>query len=362
MAVIKLALHAMATRFELVAHGGNAARLRAAGEEALAEIERLEDQLSLYRPGSDIARLNALAAKGPVRVTPTLFALLQHARQLHHASDGAFDITIGPLVRCWGFMGGEGGVPRPDALAAARACVGMSLVELDAGNSTVRFAREGVMLDLGALGKGYALERAVDLLREAGVTSALLHSGTSSVCALGSPPDAQAWQVAVPRPRRFGVPPLGGSSGVPFGVLSRPARDGSASPGPPAGQPQAGHPGHEPRQTPLAIAPLRDESLSVSAVWGRWFESEGKVFGHVLDPRTGCPVSGAVMAVVVLPSASETDALSTALLVLGREGPPTIARARPGAKTLVVLENKGTFQVEASGIALWKESNTDKHG
>src|SRR3989442_10292235 len=101
MATVAVARQAMATRFEIVLHGGNPVALRAAGEEALAEIARLEDQLSLYRPSSEIAHLNARAAREPVKVSPALFALLQHAQQLHRESGGAFDITVAPLVRCW---------------------------------------------------------------------------------------------------------------------------------------------------------------------------------------------------------------------------------------------------------------------
>src|SRR6185436_12336620 len=104
MPPVTLACNAMATRFEIVLHGDNPVALRAAGEEALREIERLEAQLSLYRPASEIFHLNARAAREPVKVSPALFALLQRAKRLHEETDGAFDITIAPLVRCWGFM------------------------------------------------------------------------------------------------------------------------------------------------------------------------------------------------------------------------------------------------------------------
>src|ERR1035437_7683618 len=106
MPLITVACHAMATRFEIAMHGENPHALRAAGEEALRQIDQLEDQLSLFRTGSEISYLNARAAKGPVRVTPGLFALLQQAQKLSIESSGAFDITVAPLVRCWGFMGG----------------------------------------------------------------------------------------------------------------------------------------------------------------------------------------------------------------------------------------------------------------
>ena len=316
----------MATRFELVLHGDDPVALRAAGEEALEEIERLEARLSLFCPSSEIAHLNARAAWEPVRVTPAVFGLLQQAQRLHQESGGAFDITIAPLVRCWGFMGGSGHLPQPAELAEARACVGMSLVQLDPSDFTIRFARPGVMLDLGAIGKGYAIERAAEVLREAGVTSALLHGGTSSVQALGHPPDAEHWKIAIEHPQaspRF-------------------------QPASPSSQPPAASPGL------LAAVPLCDEAMSVSAVWGKSFQAEGRTFGHVLDPRTGQPVTGTVLAAVVLPSATETDALSTALLTLGPAGHDAIANLRPGMRTLLVIESAAGFRVEARGIArLW---------
>src|SRR5512143_2425865 len=146
MPKVTLARNAMATRFEIVLHGENPVALRAAGEEALDEVERLEAQLSLFRPSSEVAHLNARAARGPVRVTPPVFALIEHARRLSLETRGAFDITVAPLVRCWGFMGGSGRQPTPAELAVARQKVGMHLVLCNTVDLTVSFAREGVML------------------------------------------------------------------------------------------------------------------------------------------------------------------------------------------------------------------------
>src|SRR5438874_3251090 len=200
MATVTLARHAMATRFEIVLHGEREAALRAAGEEVLNEIERLEAQLSLYRPSSEIAQVNARAAHEPVRVSPRVFSLLEQARRLSLETDGAFDITIAPLVKCWGLMGDPGHLPTEQEIEEARSRVGMRLVELNENDCTVHFAREGVMLDLGAIGKGYALEQAVELLREEGISSALIHGGTSSIYGLGHPADAQAWSIAIHHP------------------------------------------------------------------------------------------------------------------------------------------------------------------
>lgn len=289
---IRVARNAMATRFEIALHGSNAVSLRAAGEEALDEVDRLESRLSLYRPETEIARVNAGAHLAPVRVTPEVFRLLDRARQLSVETGGAFDITIAPLVRCWGFMGGRAALPSPDEVAMARAVVGMSLVEFDRANYAIRFKVPGVMLDLGAIGKGYAIDRAADVLREAGVTSALIHGGTSSTFALGRPPGGERWKVAI----------------------TSPTRDDAH---------------------PFAAVELEDESLSVSAVWGRSFESGEKSFGHIIDPRTGYPLEGRLLSAIVFPSATEGDALTTALLTdpsLGEQ----IGLARPSLRYAVL--------------------------
>lgn len=315
MTTITLACQAMATRFEIVLHGEDAVSLRAAGEEALREVERLDARLSFYRPDSEISHLNTDAAHRPVRVSPDLFALLQHAKNLSEQTSGAFDITIAPLLRCWGFRDGQGTIPHPDELARARAMIGMHQVHLDASGSTVQFARAGMLLDLGAIGKGFAVERACEILRETGVTSALIHGGTSTIYALGQPPDETTWTVAVAQPP------------------SVPAE----------------------MQIPITLA-LADEALSVSAEWGKCFESEGRTYGHVLDPRSGQPVQGAVLAAVVSPSPTETDALSTALLVLGRAGQERISGLRPGAKTLLITKSGDKFVTDATGSA-WQSAS-----
>jgi thiamine biosynthesis lipoprotein len=165
------------------------------------------------------------------------------------------------------------------------------------------------MLDLGAVGKGYAVGRAAEILQEIGVASALIHGGTSTVYAIGHPPDSEYWKVALEHPP--------GTTAV-----------ADAWPG--------------------AIE-LRDEAMSVSAVWGKCFMAGGKMLGHVIDPRSGEPVNRALLTVVVLPSATETDALSTALLVLGAEEHDAIAKLRPGLKSVLITDANGKFRTETHG-------------
>src|SRR5690606_9480803 len=128
---VRLARMAMGSRWELVVQGDDATWLRAVGEEVLNEITRLDDHLSIYKPTSAVSRINARAARAPVPVEPRLFRLLQTAQKLHEATSGAFDITVGPLMKAWDFVHNTGRLPDPQVLSEARARVGMHRVHLD---------------------------------------------------------------------------------------------------------------------------------------------------------------------------------------------------------------------------------------
>ena len=269
---LTVAAEAMATRFEVALHSAPEATLRAAAEEALAEITRLEGILSLYQPTSEIAHLNQRAAHEPVRVSNEVFTLLERCVKLSQQTQGAFDITLAPLMKCWRFMNDTGAAPTDEAIAEALARTGTQHLQLNPTDTTVQFAREGVMLDLGSIGKGYALEQAAALLRENEFENFLIHGGTSTVCAHGTQVDGTPWRVAVKHP--------------------------------------------DEKQPPLHIVDLQNESLSVSGIGGKSFiDAEGNEQGHVIDPRTGRPTQAARVAAVVCDSATESDAWATAFLV-----------------------------------------------
>lgn len=315
---------AMASRFELILEGENEAWLRAAGEEALSEIGRLDRQLTIFSPASEVSRINARAAQEAVPVEPRLFELLRLCKKLHEETVGTFDITVAPLMRAWGFYHGGGRLPLEETLEKAREVTGMHLVHLDAERRTIAFEREGVLLDFGAIGKGYAVDEAIAILREAGVERAFLHGGTSTAYGIGTSEDGRRWQVALPYPGEYAAP-IEGPERQPAGEVERSGSDDAV----------------------LAVAPLEEASLSVSAVWGKAFEADGKTLGHVLDPRLGRPVEGAMMTAVVASSATEADALSTALLVLGRESAALIERLRERARMLLLFatDNDESFEV-----------------
>lgn len=327
MELVRVARNAMATRFEVALHGEDPVSLRAAAEEALDEIEQLESRLSLFLPSSDISRVNARAAVEPVRVGAQVFRLLSMAKDLHRETSGTFDVTIGPLMRCWGLMGGKGTLPDTESIEAARAKVGMQHVILREDDFTVQFERPGMMIDLGGIGKGFGMEYAVEVLLEAGVTSALLHGGTSTIYALGTPPEADAWDVAIEAPEAE-------DEGTEEVIVS--------------GEDSAPEP-----ESVLAVVSLKDEAMSVSGIHGKSFSVDGKVYGHVLDPRIGRPVQGASLSAVVLKSATLTDALSTALLTLGFSDYSRVVSNRPEMRFLLGgAESGNEKRFETRGIEL----------
>jgi thiamine biosynthesis lipoprotein len=231
----------MACRFEVVLPGEDAHLLPAA-RTALNLVDRLEARLSLFRESSELSYVNRMADQGPVRVHPALFALLRQSAELHAATEGAFDITSTPLSRCWGFLRREATVPAEESITRARASVGMGLVELEAASKTVRFARPGVELNLGSIGKGYALDRMGVKLRRLAVRHALLSAGGSSILAIGA--DRGGWPVDL-SPRLCG-------------------------------------------EARLARLLLRDVAMATSGAGEQFVLADGRRYGHVLDPRTGC--------------------------------------------------------------------------
>lgn len=305
--IVQLACRAMNTRFEVALWGRDNDYLTAVAEEALREIQALDAQLSFYRDDSDIRLLNVVAAHRPVTIEPRLFRLLQRARELSELTDQAFDPAVAPLLQAWGFTGEGGRIPTEEELEAARRISGIHLLEMDADVLTVRFAAEGVMLDLGAIGKGYAVERAAELINDYEVPGALLHGGTSTVHAIGTQPDGSPWQIAL--------------------------RDPTTSDG------------------ALQAVTLRDQALSVSGAHGKSFTADGEEYTHVLDPRDGRPVRGALLSAVRCTSATDSDALSTALLVRGASFFPTLREIAPEASALILEQSdSGAYQVSTLSL------------
>ena len=297
---------AMGTQFTIYLYAPDGERASELFSEGFDEIERIEEALSNYRATSELSRINRLAGKEAVVTDPEVFALLKASLEYSARSDGALDITVGPLMRAWGFFRGQGHYPSANELEQARASVGWRNVKLDAPARSVRFLKPGMELDLGGIGKGYAADRVVDLLRDAGVRAALVDAGSSTLMALGAPPGAAGWRVLIPKPGD--------------------------------------------RAHTISTVFLRDESLSTSGSYEKFFRLEGRTYCHIMDPRSGRPVQEMLQTSVIAPTATITDALSTTLFVLGRSAGERLLQTEPQAEALWV-EPQGNEEITTVG---WK--------
>lgn len=282
--LVRRAHYIMGTVFEIEAYGQDAEGTAAAVEEAFAAIRRADEILSDYRDDSELSRLNRDGAKGFVPLSAELFAVLRQSVEYARLTDSAFDVTVGPAVDAWRQASQEGRLPDDRERSHWLSRVGYSRLRLDESQRAARFDRPGMRVDLGAIGKGWAVDRAAEILRQRGVERALISAGTSSIYALGAPPGQLAWKVAIRHPRR--------------------------------------------EEDLLALVLLRDESLSTSASYEQTHEVAGKAYSHILDPRTGWPVDAMWSSTVIAPAAAESDALSTAAFVLGLERAEAMLRER----------------------------------
>lgn len=285
----------MACRFEITLPSGSPAAVEAA-QAQLAAADRLEAQLSIFREHSEVSLLNrraAAEAEAAVPVSASLFELLRLCRLLYRDSKGAFDITSAPLSRCWGFLRRAGRIPTDAELQVARSLVGGDKLLLDDAEQSVRFAQAGVEINLGSIGKGYALDcLQADLRRRARV--ALISAGASSFYAVGAGVRQRGWQVGIRHPRR--------------------------------------------RQRRLAILKLRDAALATSGDEEQYFEYAGRRYGHIIDPRSGQPAAGVTSVSVVASSAAVADALATAFYVGGRQLAQAYTARRPNV-LVIMLES-----------------------
>jgi thiamine biosynthesis lipoprotein len=266
---------AMGSTYSLVLYGEDRAKLEMASEDAFEEVRRLDHLLSNYRPESEWSQVNRYAAERPVKVSAELFQLLSACVEYSRQSEGAFDISVGPLMKVWGFYKGSGHLPQRTEVLKALEKVGYRNILLDASSKTVRFAKDGVELDPGGIGKGYAVDRMVDILRRDGIAVALVSASGSSIYALGAPPGETGWKVRIRDPK-------------------------------------------DEAKTVTEVT-LKNESMSTSGSYEKFFWAEGKIYSHIMDPRTGYPSTGMLSASVITPLTLDSEAWTKPYYINGRE-------------------------------------------
>jgi FAD:protein FMN transferase len=283
----------MACVYAIEVYGPDAEALPRVLEEAFDEVDRIDRLMSHYKAESPLSRLNREAARHPVTVEPELFDFISEAMRYNRVSDGAFDITVGPLMKAWGFFRGEGRMPSPEELAAARRHVGAAHVSLSPAAKSIGFDDSGVELDLGGIAKGYAVDRVVRLLRERQVSAALISAGGSTIYGLGAPPNRDGWEVAIQDPL-------------------------------------------DPQKIAWTVR-LKDRALSVAGSSEKSFESDGVRYSHIMDPRTGQPVQGMLSVAVLTSTGTAGDALDDAFFVLGPRGSRRLLKQLPATEVFFFL-------------------------
>ena len=271
----------MGTYVEVVSQDSRAARI------VFDEIKRIEKLLSKYDPDSEVSLLNRT---GTVTAGPDLYYLLTRSKEFWFATDGAFDITVGPLMDIWGFTAKNFRQPSDDEIRAALSGVGMNKIIVHPLDNVVKFTVSGSAIDTGGLGKGYAIDCAVGLLRAAGVRSCLINAGGQIYC-------------------------LGTNAGAPWRIAVRDPR--SLKPG--------------------GSFDLVDKAVATSGDYEQFFIAGGRRFSHIMDPRTGRPVdSGVISATVIADDGLTADFLATSLIVMGKEKGMALLERYPGAVAKVV--------------------------
>lgn len=271
----------MDTLVSIRVYGDDPDILKAAVAAAYGEMRRIADLVDRFPlPGSpdcrrsDVCRINEAAGVKPVRVDADTLALLVLAKKYHELSAGAFDVTIGPVMDLWGFAANDPKIPAPQRITESLALVANDRLVVNVQEQTVFLQKVGMKLDLGALAKGYATEKALQALEKHGIKKALIDAG-GNIRVIGTNLHNAPWRIGIRDPRK--------------------------------------------EQTMVAIVALENAAAVTSGDYYRYFEVDGKRYHHILDPRTGYPASENRSATVLTPDAGLADVLSTALFVLKEE-------------------------------------------
>ena len=265
----------MACNFSVILNAGTSNQRMEDCSAVLELIGHLEKQMSVYIERSELSLVNRRAGNEAVKVEARLFRLLCQTQTISQSTHRAFDPTSGPLIELWRTCRQQDRIPNQDELETCLQRVGIGHVKLDPLSQSIQFDQSGVKLDLGGIGKGYALDRSADELIGRGLENWLIHGGQSSLLARGQHHDLTGWPVGIGNPLFTGKR--------------------------------------------LGTILLRDQAMATSGSNIQYFRHQGKKYGHILDPRTGWPVDSMLSVTVLANSAAQADALSTAFYVMGVE-------------------------------------------
>jgi thiamine biosynthesis lipoprotein len=281
----------MGTLVRIVLYAPGAQVADGAAKAAFDRIGALDAAFSDYRDSSELIRLSRQSGGGPVEVSDDLFRVLRAAQRVARESDGAFDVTVGPLSVLWRRARRVRELPDAASIAAARALVGADKLELDDRRRTARLTASGMQLDLGGIAKGFAADEASAVLKRIGVQAALVAAG-GDIVATGTPPGKDGWRVAIAS--------LEGADRAPAGFVD-----------------------------------LRNAAVSTSGDAEQFVVLDGVRYSHIVDPRTGAALTGRRSVTIVARDGTTSDALATAVSVLGAVKGLALVESSPAAAAFV---------------------------
>lgn len=260
----------MGTFVQIEASGGRKGQIVKAIEAAFAEMKRIERLLSKYSEESFTCRINQFADSSPIEVSPEGFEVIEESIKYSNLTGGNFDITVSPLMELWGLSQERGAVPSNEEIRQAVLKVGYTNIVLNPQHKTIFFKQRNMKLDFGAIGKGYAIDMAIDVLKRNNIKKALINAGGNIFCLADD-----YSRVGVKNPLR--------------------------------------------PEDIIATAVLKNNAISTSANYERFFSISGKRYGHLISPKTGYPIANSILSVsIISPSAKIADILSTAVFILGQ--------------------------------------------
>jgi len=306
----------MGTWAEITVYSQNTQSANIAIESALDAMTKVNGLMSTYKEDSEISEINRQAGKKAVNANPQTFFVVKSAIHYSEISAGAFDITISPLIRSWGFFRNQGRIPPQEEIDQKLALVNYKMIELDAEHNPlppsspltkgarglskgkhgrIRLLKKDMTLDLGGIAKGYAVDQAIEKLRDAKIENALVNL-SGNMYAMGHPKDKDAWHIGIRHPRQ--------------------------------------------KEGLIGFLKLKEEAIATSGDYEKFFIHDGKKYSHIINPHTGYPVSGVASVTIVAKTAMEADALSTAVFVLGTERGLRLIESIDGVEGIIVRENE----------------------
>lgn len=281
-------------------------------QAAYEQVAAIDSTCNIYDPESEISKLNATAYQKPFKCSDLLWEVLEKSRYFYHLTDGAFDISAGPLMKLWGFHRKRKTLPDAKEIAEVKKLVGLDKVVFNKKEKTIKFLKKGIKLDLGGIAKGFAVAKAAEAAKKCGVKSGLINLAGNAYCFPNPPPGKNDYLIGVRHPRD--------------------------------------------KTSLCGTVNLLDKSVATSGDYERYVIIDGKKFAHIMDPATGKPIQHMLAVTVVTPDATDADALSTGIFIKGPEFAKKVIKEIPKTSILIIKTDETGEKTEIIRIGdIWTD-------